>query len=334
MNELLKSVKADLLDRRLMPIVALVVVALVGAVGYAVVGGGSSTPTGGAALAGVPSHGTPGIVVTPALASAGQAVAETTNGSAAQRNGSAHDPFTLLPAAKAAATALSSPKGGAGTGGSGTGSAAGGTKSSTTPSAGSSTPATPAPATPKPATPAKPKTLYTVSVQFGTLPLAPGAELKSYNGLAKATPLPSAKEKIVEILGVTVTAKATSAAFAVGGEVILHGAGVCVPSPAQCKLITLEEGKSEQLEYLLPSGQPITYELKVVRIASNRASGASVARVLKAQAKAAGRLLARGGVLRLAGLHYSATAGLLVFDHHSAFGAHAGASRRRARHSG
>ncbi len=331
MNELLKSVKADLLDRRLMPIVALVVLALVGAVGYAVVGGGSSTPTGGAAVAGVPSHGTPGIVVTPAQATTAQAVLETTNGGAAQRNGAAHDPFSLLPAAKAAAAALSSPKGG---GGSGAGASAGATKSSTTPSTGSSTPATPTPSTPKPVTPEKPKTLYTVAVQLGALPLAPGAELKPYNGITKATPLPSKTEKVVEFLGVTVTSKSTSAAFAVGGEVILHGAGVCLPSAAQCKLIDLEEGKSEQLEYLLPTGQSVTYELKVVSIASNKASGASVARVLKAQAKAAAYLLAKGGVLRLAGLHYSATAGLLVFDDHSAFGARAGAARRRARHGG
>ena len=42
MSDFLNSVKADLLDRRLLPFVALVVLALVAAVAYAVLGGGSS----------------------------------------------------------------------------------------------------------------------------------------------------------------------------------------------------------------------------------------------------------------------------------------------------
>ncbi len=43
MNDFLNSLKSDLLDRRLLPILALVGVALIAAVAYAVLGGGSST---------------------------------------------------------------------------------------------------------------------------------------------------------------------------------------------------------------------------------------------------------------------------------------------------
>ena len=45
MSEFLSSIKADLLDRRMLPLVAIVAVLLVGAIGYVVLGGsGSSTP--------------------------------------------------------------------------------------------------------------------------------------------------------------------------------------------------------------------------------------------------------------------------------------------------
>ena len=45
MTDFLSSLKADLLDRRLLPLVALVAVGLVAAVAYAVLGGGSSAAT-------------------------------------------------------------------------------------------------------------------------------------------------------------------------------------------------------------------------------------------------------------------------------------------------
>ena len=60
MTDFLNSLKADLLDRRLLPIVALVGVALVGAVAYAVLGGGGSTATDpGGDLGRRPSHRAP-----------------------------------------------------------------------------------------------------------------------------------------------------------------------------------------------------------------------------------------------------------------------------------
>ena len=112
MNDFLRALKADLTDRRLLPFVALALVALLGAVGYLALGGGSSSttttpPSGVAVTAGV-SDGLAISKVAPE-----KAVAETTDGSAAQRQGAARNPFAVLPAvaranaaaAKAAAAA-------------------------------------------------------------------------------------------------------------------------------------------------------------------------------------------------------------------------------------
>ena len=108
MTDFLGSLKADLLDRRMLPLLALVGVALVGALAYAVLGGGSSSTSPTATTSAPPiSLGAPGIAISQAPSSASQAIAETTSGSARQRGGSSRDPFTPLPritAKSAAAT--------------------------------------------------------------------------------------------------------------------------------------------------------------------------------------------------------------------------------------
>jgi hypothetical protein len=80
MTEFLSSLKADLLDRRLLPLVALVSLALVGAVAYAALGGGSSTETPAAAIPSGPSHEASGLSVSQTTQET--AVAETTGGGA------------------------------------------------------------------------------------------------------------------------------------------------------------------------------------------------------------------------------------------------------------
>jgi len=330
MTDFLKAVKADLTDRRLLPLVALVLVALVGAVAYAALGGGSSPQAPNAAVAQAPVL-PPGLATSQTTPSAQQAIAETTNGAAAQRHGAARNPFAALPGSTKQSAAPSTTK----TSGAGSASGSSTTTSSKTESApnGGGESSTPA-SSPKPE---KPKTLYKVALQFGVLPAGttPGAaQLKSYAELVKATPLPSAKGRLIEFLGVTVTGSAaTSATFALDSELLPEGSAVCLPSAVQCKVIDLKPGTSEQLVGVLPNGEAVTYELHVVSIESTKASSARVRSVLGAQARAVHSLLGQGGLLSLAGLHY-ASAGVLTFGGHPAFGARAHTSVRRARHSG
>jgi hypothetical protein len=327
MTEFLQALKGDLLDRRLAPLIALVCVALVGAIGYAVFGGGGSgSGAGSPSATSSPSAQGRGIAVSEAQSGTAGAVAETTNGASAQRHGASRDPFVPLPSATAtkASTTGTSKTSSSSSSSSGSSTASGGSGSA---GKGESSPTSHPSPKPKP----KPKTLYSVAIELGPLPegATQGTALQPYEGLSKPTFLPSTNEKLIQFVGVTVTGTGKSASFTLAGEAILHGEATCLPSPTQCSMIDLKEGKAEQLEVFTAAGKTVTYELRVVSITSKTASSAAVKSVLRAQSKVAGPLLSAGGALKLAGMRYGSQAGVIVFAGHHAFGARArGASHR------
>ena len=329
-SELLSSVKADLTDRRLLPLVALVVAALVGAVAYVVIGGGSSAPTSPTAASNAPATASAGVAIS--QTSPEKAVAEMTGGVSVQRHGSAHNPFTPLPAEKTASTASSSSSKSSGSSSSSSSSSSSGSSgSSSTGSSGSGSTGGSGTTTPsKPSTPAKPKTVYHVAVLFGALPAGSTpqtAQLTPYESLKLLQPLPEARQPLIVFRGVTSGGK--SATFTLVGEAILHGEAACLPSASQCEAIDLQPGKTEQLEYVSATGQPALYELRVVSIVSAKASSAAFKSQLRGESKVGRELLQHAGLLALPDLHYSAQTGVLVFAAHHAFGARAGAAARR-----
>ena len=276
MSEFLNAIKVDLLDSRRRPILAALVVAFVAALAYALLGGGSSSPS----LSPLPVQpGSAGIPVSHAPANADQAVAETTSGASEQRTGSSRNPFEPLPGAgltatatatatapaTATATAPSSSPTAAQPGSSAQGS--GGTSSGT--------------GTQKASTPTV-LIRYHVTAQFGVVPPqvegAPPqpAELKTYRQLVLNQPLPSKDNAQLVFLGV-VLRTGDEAVFALTGAAILHGDAVCLPSATQCRGIKLKVGQSETLDTFDASGNPVTYELKLAAIAKHEVS-ASVAR--------------------------------------------------------
>jgi hypothetical protein len=317
MTELLKSIKADLTDRRILPIVVVVVVALVGAGAYAALSGGSGSSEHSAAVAVIHHPGVTGIAVSQSQNGAGQALAETTNGVPGQRHGAAHDPFVALPGPAtvktATVTTASTGKGAEqsnASSGSGSGSSGSSSKGSSEPSPSS-----------KPTTHSQPKskTVYKVALQFGQVP---GPELVSYPALTKPTPLPSSSQKLIEFLGVSGVGESKGgsgkdATFALAGEVILHGEGVCRPSPTQCSLISLKVGQAEQLEFFSASGPPVTWELRVSNITTDTTTvTTTVTHGLRAQT----------ALLASAGLRWSSQPGVIVWAHprsHAHSAAHA-----------
>ena len=330
MTGFLNSLKADLLDRRLLPLVLVVTVGLIAAIGFAAFGGGSSSATPSAAA--VPA---PPVSSSSGLAASEKtqetAVAEMTGATSVQHHGSSHNPFAPLPGAKTSSTTTSTTSS-ATTTSTGAGSPA----SAPSSSAPASTPSTPStPATPaKPAKPSKPKTVYHVAVLFGPLPEAgtpAKAELTPYEDLKLLTPFPSATNALVVFRGVTAGGK--SATFTVVGEVILHGQGECLPSATQCEAIDLGPGKAEDLEYVSSTGQVLTDELTVVSIASDKASSAAVKNVMRGESKAGRALLDHDGLDSIPYLHPSSQVGVLVFAGRAAFGTRAHAAGRRRRHS-
>ncbi|HUB74634.1 MAG TPA: hypothetical protein VL979_11430 [Solirubrobacteraceae bacterium] len=346
MNAFLNSVKADLLDRRLTPLVALVVAALLAAVAYAVLGGGSkpSAPAGSSAAA--PAAVPAGIAVS--QASSEHAVAETPQGASTQHRGSARNPFKALAGANAAGA--SSASGASASGSSTTGSSSTGSGSSASSGSGGSSGGSPGSSGSSgsgssgsseagskkteehSSTPKQSGSVYHVAVQFGALPSGSSGEaptLTAYEDLKLLTPLPSSKQPLIVFRGVTAGGK--SATFSLVGEAILHGSATCVPSPEQCQAIDLQKGQSEQLEYLEASGQVVTYELRITDITSAKATGAAVESLLRGRSEAGRELLDRAGLLALPGLRNSSQPGVLVFVEHAAFSARTARARAAAR---
>lgn len=317
MNDFFKALLADLRDRRILPLVALLGVALLGAVAYAALGGGSGGGAPATSAAVVPPAGR-GLAVTQTTPET--AAAETTSGAAEQRTGHSRDPFKLLPGAgkqegsastqgtgtSAAASAGSSAGSGSsesGAGGSGSGSGGSGKGKG-------EEEAKPT----KPKKPSRPRSLYHVAVLFGAIPAGTPplvAELPPLENIKLLTPLPSTGQPLIVFRGVT--AGGRSATFSLVGEAILHGQAVCLPNATQCQAIDLAKERYEQFETLAPSGEVVTYELRVVSIASRRASTASVHRLLSEQSKAGRALLRAAGMLAIPLLRVSTQPGVLVF---------------------
>jgi hypothetical protein len=323
MSEFLASVKADLLDRRLLPIVALLALALVAAIAYVVLGGGSAA-TSTAAVTAAPASVPAGLSVTQTTPET--AVAETTGGATEQRRGAARNPFTPLPEPKAKTAATSATTSSSSSSSTSSSSSSGGSGSSSQGSGGSS-PTTPS----KPSTAAKPKTVYHVSILFGELPAdLPPAQvpLTATDDLKLLTPLPSPQLPLIVFRGVTVGGK--SATFTISGEEILHGEAICLPSASQCEAIDLKPGQTEQLEYISATGGTVVEELRIVSIVSAKATSAAFKGMLRGESKAGRKLLEHAGLISIPDLRYSAQAGVLVFAGHPAFAARARAAAARA----
>lgn len=311
MNDFLESLKADLLDRRMRPFVAVAVLALVGALAYTAFAGSShSTPPSSSA------HTTPtglgsGVPIT--ANSRQDALVETTSGGATQKQGSARDPFQEGVKATVAATT------GVSTASTPSSSSSGGSASEPSSSSSSSSPSSsPTPSSTGSSGSSKhssqaPKTVYELDAIFGEVPggqeTAPQPETLAK--LALLTPLPSKKIALLVYRGVTEDGR--TATFTVAGEAILSGPGVCKPSPYDCESVGLKAGQAEDVAYL-PAGSEstVTYELKIVSITASEASSAKVQSLWRGRSAAGLEVLRAGNLMELPGLRESEVAGVLV----------------------
>jgi hypothetical protein len=275
MKDLFASVKADLLDRRMRPLVVLVGVALVGAVAFAVLGGGSESATGSGSTAGGSPTGQAPSLAGATSSNPHAATAETTYGKVYQHGSKLVDPFTQLPtpAAKAvtvksttsvkpATTSSSSSSGSGSSGGSGEGSS----NSSGSGGSGGSTP----PAPPKPQL----RTVYTVNVEFGKAPSNPSEKphLVGFKNIKVGDPVPNANDAVATLKSASINSKALSEGSAKASATfqlspskapIVTGPGQCLPSDTQCESLKLQLGQTEELQYLEASGETVTYLLKL-----------------------------------------------------------------------
>jgi hypothetical protein len=252
----LRSIAADLVDKRLLPVVvALVALAIAIPLGASVFSGGSSKP---AAVS-------PGTTIslpkgTPSPAKALEDVAGPNTPKAKHYTKPELNPFrdtAVVTTAPAKATAAASTK------------TATATKTATTTTTKTTTKTTPKKTTPKKTTP-KPVTSTPSSAGAPVAQLAALRSVDSYgvdvkvgdatgtrslSNLVRLSPVPSVTDPLAEYLGVAKSGRAAD--FVLNPGVVASGPGVCLPSTKNCQVIELKPGQTEVLGQAGPNGTPI-----------------------------------------------------------------------------
>jgi hypothetical protein len=309
----LRNVLDDLIQKKLWP-VAIALVAAVIAVPI-VLGGGSDAGAPAAGVAATPA-GPNGLADHRDVARAQVVSLEEQAAGAVDRPGSTRDPFVqhhqpkpksvdeaLASAVNAAKDAVSQLA--AGTTSSGAGS--GGT-TTTTPSTGTTSPST----TKKNSdttSDSSPDDTYHVTLKFGEA----GAE-KTYNNVARLTPLPSADNPFFVFLGLKSDGK--SAVFLVDADAVPSGDGACEPSPDSCEQVVLKKGDVEFFELQSGTAGVVQYQLELKDIKTSKATTKASAARAHARESKAGREYIRQLVAQdptaLDAWDFSSKLGLLV----------------------
>ena len=238
MNQQLKNIWRDMIDKRLWPVAAVLVLMIVAV--PMVLGKPGPAPVATAPAVPAPiDHG-------PELA----LESSTTTGfiKAPRVSTASIDPFGARKSKKVAFVKTSTGKlAVVSTGG--------------TPSGGASSGPTPVPQTqtPKPATPKVTKTESddVISVLLGL----EGTSPQTLSDLRTLTPLPDADNPFLVFEGVT---SEGNASFLVSADVTATGDGTCSPSPAECDTLTMKEGDTETFTLTTNSDQK--YDMSLTSI--------------------------------------------------------------------
>lgn len=295
-----KNVLHDLVEKRLWPVAIALVAALVAV--PIVLGGGSSDA--GAPATDVAASTTNGLANHRDVAREAVVSLEDQAAGKVDRSGKVRDPFVQhhqpkpvkVVVAKTTSTPAPSSETTAATGGTGD----------------SSTPTTPAPA--KPTTPAKKPTVsadaYRVKLSFGEV----GAE-KSYDNVARLTPLPSSDNPFFVYLGIEGD-DVKSAVFLISADAVANGDGTCKPSATDCQQVVMQAGDTEFFDLQSGTAGVVQYELDLKSIKKYTAASTASAAVARARESKAGREVLRQLVVQDPGAldswDYSKSLGLLV----------------------
>ncbi len=129
-----------------------------------------------------------------------------------------------------------------------------------------------------------------VDVRFGQA----GKRLRTIRDVPRLTPLPNASRPIVVFLGMR--RDRTTAVFLVSTDVRVQGLGQCVPSQKTCEAIELREGDVALLDYTRKNGNVEQYELDLTAVMLHQTSSQAVAQRAYARVSRVGRLIVSGSV--------------------------------------
>jgi hypothetical protein len=298
-----KNVLHDLVEKRLWPVAIALVAALVA---VPIVLGGSSSGAGAPAT-GVAASTTNGLANHRDVAREAVVSLEDQAAGKVDRSGKVRDPFVQhhqpKPVKVVVAKTTSTP--------------APSSETTTTTSTGgtgdSSTPTTPTSTTPA-TTPKKPATTsadaYRVKLSFGEV----GAE-KSYDNVARLTPLPSSDNPFFVYLGIEGD-DVKSAVFLISADAVANGDGTCKPSADDCQQVVMQAGDTEFFDLQSGTAGVVQYELDLKSIKKYTAASTASAAAARARESKAGREFLRQLVAEDPGAldswDYSKSLGLLV----------------------
>ncbi len=300
----LKNVLHDLVEKRLWPVAIALVAALV-AVPIVLGGSSSSSETPATDVAAVTAPN--GLANHRDVAREQVVSLEEQAAGKVQRSGKVRDPFVQhhqpkpIKLAVVKTTTATPPAGSQG----GSSPATGGT-GDTTPS---TTPAAPT----TPTDPKKPESTsvdaYRVKLSFGEV----GAQ-KSYDNVARLTPLPSSDNPFFVYLGLADDQK--SAIFLINADAVPNGDGSCKPSHDDCQQIVLRAGDTEFFDLQSGTAGVVQYQLDLKSIKKYKAASKASAAKAHARESKAGRETLRQLVAddptALSSWDFSKNLGLLV----------------------
>lgn len=298
LREFVRAVRADLVEKRLWPVAALLIAAVVAIPVVATMNssGSGSTPA--------PSAPAPGVGV----AAGGPAATSTQH---TGHLGPLHDPFagktgSGSPSAGTSAAAPNTavrvtPNTSATTGGS-TNAAPGGGQTV------KPAPATPVPTSPRPTTNLAAKSLrvYHVSFHFGQ-----GTDVRAFRDVTRLEALPSVTTPVVQLLGVMQSG--AKAAFLVWNASSASGDGVCRSGKTPCDIVELKPGSSEFVDVVVPGSGTVQFELDLDSIKVTHATTELNALDSHAkQSQAGASLILKSKATALSELKYSTVLGTIV----------------------
>jgi hypothetical protein len=136
---------------------------------------------------------------------------------------------------------------------------------------------------------------YHLTLRFGR---ADAEKLKTYDDVARLSPLPTADNPFFVYTGVLKDGK--TAVFLLSSDATATGDGHCKPSAKSCETIEVKQGDTEFFD-LTVGGQPIQYQLDVVRIFRKGASSATAAAAANSRHSNAGAAMLRDAHVKGAG---------------------------------
>jgi hypothetical protein len=306
----LKNVLHDLVEKRLWPVAIALIVALIAV--PIVLGGSSDAGTGGTEVASLPA--TNGLANHRDVARADVVSLEEQAAGGVRRAGKVRNPFVQHHQPKAVdqtvTDAVNATKGIAeALGGATAPDTSSGSSGATTPPASAPAPSKPAEGDTQSKTDSSAADTYRVKLKFGEA----GAE-KTYDNVARLTPLPSSDNPFFVYLGLKDDQK--TAIFLVDADAVPSGDGTCQPSEAECEQVELKAGETEFFDLQSGTAGLIQYQLDMVSIEKAKAATTAKAAQAHARESRAGREYLRQVVAdnpaALAAWDYSSKLGLLV----------------------